>query len=133
MATEFPSFDFSKIELPKLDTHKLVEALRDAAYITVGLGVLAFQKSQEASKDLAEPLTSRFNMGKTQVEELRSKLEKSFADLDARLVALEGKLDEAVEGLEARLPEQAGAILSQAHDVAKSARKQVRELFRSAA
>ena len=46
--------------------------------------------------------------------------------------ALDTKLDTAMAKLEGQLPDQAAAIVGQAHDLAKAARKQVRGLIRSA-
>jgi hypothetical protein len=136
-STTFPKIDLSKLELPKfempeIDTDKVVETARDAAYIAVGLGVLAFQRANAVRRDVASDLTDRYESGKTQVEELRTKAQQRFADLDERLVALESKLDEAIASLEAKLPEQAANVVSQAHDLVKSARNQVRELVRKA-
>jgi len=49
----FPSLDLTKIDaqavlsrLPRIPTDRAVELAKDAAYTTVGFGVLAFQKSQ---------------------------------------------------------------------------------------
>ena len=48
-----PSLDLTKIDaqavlsnLPRIPTDRVVEMAKDAAYTTVGFGVLAFQKSQ---------------------------------------------------------------------------------------
>jgi len=49
----FPSLDLTKIDaqavlsrLPRIPTDQAVELAKDAAYTTVGFGVLAFQKTQ---------------------------------------------------------------------------------------
>ena len=51
--TTIPSLDLTKIDaqavlsnLPRIPTDRVVEMAKDAAYTTVGFGVLAFQKSQ---------------------------------------------------------------------------------------
>ena len=136
-STTFPKIDLSKLELPKfempeIDTDKVVETARDAAYIAVGLGVLAFQRANAVRRDVASDLTDRFESGKTQVEELRTKAQQRLADLDDRLIALESKLDEAVAALESKLPDQAASVVGQAHELVKAARKQVHELVRKA-
>jgi hypothetical protein len=133
--TTFPKIDFSKMpkfEMPEIDTDKVVETARDAAYIAVGLGVLAFQRASAVRRDVKTDLNERFESGKTQVDDLRTKAQQRFADLDDRLVALETKLDEAIGSLEAKLPDQAATVVGQAHDLVKSARKQVHELVRKA-
>ena len=52
----FPSFDLSALdlrhlELPVVDD-KVVALMRDAAYVAIGFGVLAFQQGQVRRRDL---------------------------------------------------------------------------------
>jgi len=132
---DFTNLDFSGLDatkLAKLDD-KLVAAVRDAAYITIGFGVLAFQQAQVRRREVVTALSDRFGTSKTQIEEMLSNMEAQMTKLDERFTALEAKLDTTVEKLEERLPEQAAAIVGQAHDLAKAARKQVRGLIRTAA
>ncbi|MGB8857733.1 MAG: hypothetical protein WCC60_00680 [Ilumatobacteraceae bacterium] len=131
----FPTFDFSGLDANRLAglDDKLVAAVRDAAYITIGFGVLAFQQAQVRRREVVKALADRFGTSKTQMDEMLSTFEAQIAKLDQRFDALDAKLDTAVEKFEERLPEQAAAIVGQAHDLAKAARKQVRGLIRTAA
>ena len=131
----FPSVDFSALDASKLAgmDDKLVGAVRDAAYVTIGFGVLAFQQAQVRRREIVRGLADRFGTSKTQVEELLTTIEGQLGKLDERFTALESKLDTTVAQLEDRLPEQAAAFVGQAHDFAKAARKQVRGLIRTAA
>jgi hypothetical protein len=158
----FPSIDFSKLDLSKLDlskldlskldlskfeiagvdTDKVLGVLRDAAYVVIGFGVLTVQQVQVRRRELVnnvsdQAVVKQLGLGKEQVEELVKGLESRLGQLDERLDRLESKLDTAVEGfldtVGDKLPEQAGAFLGQAHEVAKAARKQVRGLLVSAA
>lgn len=64
-AIKFPSvpsidltkFDLSKIatnmRLPTINTEPVVQLAKDAAYITVGVGMLAFQKAQVRRREIA--------------------------------------------------------------------------------
>ncbi len=130
----FPNIDFSsldlsklpKVELPSVDTDAITTAAKDAFYVTVGLGVLAYQKAQVRRQEMTKAFNDQFGSGKAQFE-------TQVAGLETRLDALEAKIDSAVGELEKRLPEKAGALLGQAHDAAKAARKQVRELITSSA
>ena len=137
MATlpNFPNFDFSGLDASKLAglDDKLVGAARDAAYITIGFGVLAFQQAQVRRREIVQGLADRFGTSRTQMDELLSSVEAQIAKLDERFDALDAKLDTAVVKIEARLPEQAAALVGQAHDLAKAARQQVRGLIRTAA
>lgn len=131
----FPSVDFSALDANKLAglDDKLVGAVRDAAYVTIGFGVLAFQQAQVRRREMVRSIADRFGTSKTQVEELLTTIEGQLGKLDERFTALESKLDTTVAQLEDRLPEQAAAFVGQAHDFAKAARKQVRGLIRTAA
>lgn len=152
----FPSIDLSKFDLSKLDvtkldlsslpridvpgvdTDKVLGVLRDAAYVVIGFGVLSVQQVQVRRRELvdrlgAQPVVQQLGLGKEQLEEMVKGLEARFSQLDDRLDQLEGKIDAAVDALGERLPEQAGAFLGQAHEVAKAARKQVRGLLVNAA
>lgn len=50
----FPAFDLSRLDTARLNEldDKLVAAARDAAYITIGFSVLAFQKAQVHRREL---------------------------------------------------------------------------------
>lgn len=124
-----PNIDLSRMQL---DPAAVTGAVKDAVYITVGLGVLAVQKVQATRRDATKALADQFGNGKLQIDEIVEAIEARVATLDTKLVALETKLDSAVDGLEQRLPERVGALLGQAHDAAKTARKQVRGLVSSA-
>jgi hypothetical protein len=143
---DFSQLDLSKLDLPKLDlagvptidTDQVVGVLRDAAYVAVGFGVLTVQQAQVRRRELMQrlrtsPVVQQLGATPAQIDDLMASFETRVAQLDERLQGIEGKLDAAVEALEARLPEQAGTLVGQAHDVAKAARTQLRGLVRNAA
>ena len=142
-AVDLSSFDLSKINLPKVnlprvnaadfDTEAIANAARDGAYIAIGLAVVAIQKTQVRGREIVKSVSAQVTSAKPQLDDVISGIEARFARIDARIDSLEGKLDEAVEEFEKRLPERAGAVLVQAHDIAKAARKQVRGLVTTAA
>jgi Skp family chaperone for outer membrane proteins len=124
----FTSIDFSGLDASKLAglDDKLVAIVRDAAYITIGFGVLTVQQAQVRRRELTKTVAERLDSNKAQMDEL-------IGSLDTRLAKLEAKLDESVAQLEGRLPEQAATMVGQVHTYSKTARKQVRGLVRSAA
>lgn len=137
----FPSVDFSKLELPKInrpnlptvDTDAVVNAFKDAGYITVGLAVLATQKAQVRRQELKKSLEGQVGNSRSQMAEIVDVVESRLVTLDKGLVAIEAKLDGAVEQLEKRLPERAAGVVGQAHEAAKVVRQQVRNLIVPAA
>ena len=130
----FPSLDFSALDARKLADldDKLVSLARDAAYVSIGFGVLTVQQLQVRRREIAQMLSQRVDARKDRVEELVKSVDAHFGSIDARLTSLEHTLDRAVEQLEERLPEQAAAVVGQAHGLAKAPRHQVRRHIRSA-
>jgi hypothetical protein len=123
---------------PSFDASRLGAIVRDAAYVVVGFGVLTVQQLQVQRRELADRLSNhntvqQLGITRTQIDELIASLEARLTTLDERLVSLEGRIDTAVDTAVERLPEQAGALVEQAHEIAKAARKQMRGLIRTAA
>jgi hypothetical protein len=134
-----PSIDLSNVDAAKLADldDKVVSVARDAAYITIGFGVLAAQKAQVKRRELGKQMTEKmhsvkFEVPTPNVDDVKHTVESQFSKLETRLDALEATLDKAVDSFEQRLPDQASTLVGQAHDMAKAARKQVRGLVRSA-
>lgn len=147
-AVDLSSFDLSKIKMPKInmpkinmpkvdvakvDTEAVANVAKDAAYMTIGLVVLAMQKAQTRRREFSASLNNQVGAGRSQMDEVLATIEARLAGIDAHIETLEGKLDVAVVDLEKRLPVRAGALLGQAHGMAKGARKQVRGLIVAAA
>ena len=135
-------FDISKMSFPNAQAEELATKvaciLRDAAYVVIGFGVLTIQQVQVRRRELVDTLTdnpavTQLGVTRTQVEDLVANLEARVGKLDATFDALEVRFDSAVDATKQRLPEQAGALVGQAHEIAKAARKHVRGLIRSAA
>jgi hypothetical protein len=47
----FPKVDLRNIDLPTIDASKLADAVRDAAYLTVGVGIAAVEQAREITAD----------------------------------------------------------------------------------
>jgi hypothetical protein len=152
---DLSKLDLTKVGLPKIDTAKLRELniagidgekviglLRDAVYVVIGAGVLTVQQLQVRRRELTErlganPVVKQLGLSKEQLDDVVRGVEARMAAFDERMGEIEQKYDARVEALlsqlEGRLPEQAGAMLGQAHGLAKATRKQVRGLIRNAA
>ena len=123
---------FPPIDLPSIDADKVVELAKDAFYVTVGLGVLGYQQMQVRRNELKQLLSERVGSGKV-MDDVAKAFEARISALDERIQAFETKLDNVVEQVKDRLPTPAGDVLAQAHDAARTARQQVRELLAKAA
>ena len=110
----------AKVEkLDKATVEKWAAIARDTAYVTLGLGVLGFQKAQVRRRELAE----RYPTIHARVT----------STLDQQLDTAESALDRVVDPLVSRLgdllPGQAATVVQQVHAAGKSARRQVRSLL----
>ena len=87
------------------------KTLKDAAYVTVGLGVLAVQKAQVGRRELTSRVEAQLNETGEQVQKI------------ARLV--ENRVQPVLGQLEAALPETAKDLVKQARDAAREAQAQL--------
>lgn len=95
--------------------------VRDSFYVTVGLGVIAFQKAQVQRQELKKQLEQNVGAAEQAVSD-------SVKTLEERLEAVEHRIDTVLDDVEERLPAQARLVMSQARGVAKDARQQLRVL-----
>lgn len=93
-------------------------AARDSFYVSIGLGVIAFQKAQVQRQELRKSLTNN-------LAEARTTLEASLKTAEERLGDAEERLDAVLDDVEAQLPESARTVMSQARKAAKDARAQI--------
>ena len=114
------------VELPSLDADKLIELAKDAFYVSVGLAVLGVQQAQVRRNELKKLVDDQVAATKAQFEDLTTSWESRVGTIDARLQTVEAKFDAVVDQLKERLPKPAGDVLTQAHDLVRAARDQVR-------
>ena len=91
--------------IPSLDLTPLSNLVRDGAYVTIGASVLGIQRLQVRRREL----TTQWN------------------GLSGALDTFEERLDHMVAAIEDRLPAQAGTLVGQVHETARTARRQVRQ------
>ena len=89
----------------------VTKTVKDAAYVTVGLGVLAFQKAQVGRREL----TSRLE---TQLNETGGQVQKFARVVEERLQPVLGQIEGAV-------PASAKDLVKQARDAAREAQAQL--------
>jgi len=63
---------------------EVAKVLRDALYISVGLGVLAVQKVQEQRRELAKRFEAQLDTGRDQMASFRSNVEQQLKYLMGR-------------------------------------------------
>ncbi len=97
------------------------KTVRDGVYVSIGLGVIAFQKAQVRRQELKKQVES--NLGGA-----RSAVEDQIKTVEERLEAVEERIDAVLDDVESRLPEQARTVMAQARTAAKDARSQLHDL-----
>jgi hypothetical protein len=107
-------------------TDEVGRRVKDAVYVGVGLGVLAFQKAQVRRRELTKLLDERAGEGRTVVRSV----EQGYGALDELAGAFEAMV---FERLEPALPESARAAVEQARALTTNVRAQLRERLSQAA
>lgn len=111
--------------------------LKDAGYVAVGLGVIAFQRSQVRRRELEKQLGDageQLDRLSAAVEDARTLVEERVGalgeQLDRTVEELEARIDAALGDLRSRLPEQALDAFDAAVSAARDATGQLLDLVR---
>lgn len=100
----------------------LTKTLKDAAYIAVGFGVIAFQKTQVRRREFEQ----QFGLSTGQ---FRQQMAKVADDLEERIEPIVETVETSLDQLEERLPEQAREVFKTVRTTAKDAGAQFRTLL----
>ena len=136
--------------MPEITADDITKVLKDVLYVTVGAGVIGFQKAQVGRRELTKAVTSQFgeakerldgltastdllDQAKAQVQKLVETAEDQVKVVEDRLSLVEERYESLLDQIETRLPEQARDLFKQSRDAAKDARTQVRSLVNRAA
>lgn len=95
----------------------LTELARDAFYVTVGAGVIAFQKLQVQRNDFQKAFEGQLGEAKESFDAISKQVEAQFKDVEKRITEVEARIEKALADLEDRLPEQARDLVSEARKV----------------
>lgn len=100
----------------------ITKTLKDAAYVAVGFGVIAFQKAQVRRRELEKQYG-------VSTEEFRDQLTKVAVEVEERIEPVVEAVESSLDQIEERLPEQARELLKQVRTTAKEAGQQFRTLL----
>jgi hypothetical protein len=104
--------------MPEINIEELTKPLKDALYVGVGLGVIAFQKGQVRRREIEKQV-------REQTTDARAQLDERLRLLEGRLAGVEDQFDTVLDQLQDRLPAQAAELVRQARSAAKDARDQL--------
>jgi ElaB/YqjD/DUF883 family membrane-anchored ribosome-binding protein len=112
---------------------QVTQAVKDAGYVIVGLGVIAFQRAQVRRRELAEALKANSKTIESQVTEARSQIAKVAKTVEERLDPVVSLVEERLDEVEERLPETARTWVQQARQQARQTNEQIRSWILGAA
>lgn len=98
-------------------TNTVAETVRDAFYVSVGAGVLAFQKLQVQRQELTKAVNTQLDDAKGSLTNVSELVDDRVKLLEERLDNLETRLESILSQLEGKLPEQARDLVKSARDL----------------
>jgi hypothetical protein len=93
----------------------LTKTVKDAVYVTVGLGVLSFQRAQVRRREWRQQLQTQLTETRGRAQQLTQQLARD----------LERRLEPVVDQLEETLPGQARGVVKHARAAAKDVQGQL--------
>jgi len=98
--------------MPEITPDDVTKLAKDAFYVGVGAGVIAFQKAQVQRVELTKTVKAQAEVAKTEAGKLGDTAELLAADLKARIEALLGSLptDDVLTDVRTRLEALAGTV-----------------------
>jgi hypothetical protein len=113
-------------------TEDILGTARDAAYVAVGLGVLAFQRAQVRRNELQKALTGQAGDLEGRFGEVRGEITKWVKSIDGQVEQVFETIEASIIPLEDKLPEPAREIVSKARSQAHDVRQQIRQILAAA-
>ena len=104
----------------------LSDNLRDAAYIAIGMGVIAVQRAQVQREALRKQFADQRTAFESRGADAVKILNDAIKQADARIAPVVELLEQQVDTVVDRLPAQAKSIIEPAHQASKDARQQFR-------
>ena len=104
--------------------------LKDAGYIAVGLGVIAFQRAQVRRRELEQQLADVSTTVEAQRKLVEERLEALGGQLESTLTELQTTFTQTLDDLRSRVPESALEAFDTAVGAAKDGVAQVLDLVK---
>jgi hypothetical protein len=108
------------------DQDQIVKNVKDAAYATVGAGVLAFEQLEARRAELRSRLAAQVGAGRNHVDRLLAALHDGARRADARGEIVVERIEAALDDVQARLPAPVSDVVARARETGADVRHQVR-------
>jgi uncharacterized protein HemX len=102
------------------------QALKEAAYVALGFGVMGVQRAQVRRVELTRELRRRRQQWEQEAAGARAQLLALARGVDEQLDPVIRQVDVALDRVEERLPGPARELVHDAHSLAREARAQMR-------
>jgi hypothetical protein len=107
----------------------VTDLARDAAYVAVGLGVLAYQRAQVQRVELQNRLSNDFDLDlDKRIEGVRGGVAKGIHQLDDLAETAVQFVETTFEPIEEKLPPSVSQLTTKAREQAREVRTQIRQL-----
>lgn len=113
-------------------TEDILGTARDAAYVAVGLGVLAFQRAQVRRNELQKVLSGQAGDLEGRFGDVRGEITKWVKSIDGQFEQVLETIESSIIPLEEKLPEPARGIVTTARTQAHEVRQQIRQFLAAA-
>jgi hypothetical protein len=104
----------------------VTDLARDAAYIAVGLGVLAYQRAQVQRVELQKRLQKDLPL-EERIGDVRQGVAKGFRQIDDLAESAVQFVESTLQPIEERLPTSVTQVTSKAREQAREVRIQIRQ------
>jgi hypothetical protein len=104
----------------------VTDLARDAAYVAVGLGVLAYQRAQVQRVELQKKLSKELPIDQ-RLDDVRQGVAKGFAQIDDLAESAVQFVETTLQPLEDRLPTSVTQLTIKAREQAREVRTQIRQ------
>jgi ElaB/YqjD/DUF883 family membrane-anchored ribosome-binding protein len=91
----------------------VTKTVKDAAYVTVGLGVLAFQRAQVGRRELTKQVETQLKQVETQLSGTGEQVQRLASQLEQRIKPVLDQLEESVPATAKDLVKQARTAAEQ--------------------
>src|SRR5579862_8680420 len=92
----------------------MADTLKNATYVTIGFGILGFQKAQVRRHDLSKQLAHQWSQVEAQLAERRKTVTALATQLDEYVVPVRAQVETGLDNFEAVLPPPVQDIVGQA-------------------
>jgi len=92
----------------------VTDTIKDAAYVTIGFGVLGFQKAQVRRHELAKQLEGQRGAFEAQLTERRKAVATLAGQVESYVAPVRSQLESGLDAVEATLPPTVQDLVKQA-------------------